>query len=390
MIIQSTSEDIIKSATTNLDICQFYDLSIYDFNMESLYQKLKVYLTNRFGNNKLCFDFSERLVFHHYDHDFYLNKEFPGLTLYNLQLILKELGIPNYFCRIVTNLPNYSKYTQLAQQILTSDPCAITPITTSYFHINEINDIDLNIKDIDRPFVVGSRLSRFHRTIFVAKLFANNLQNKGYVNYYNIKDPHDFYNDFVVDPIKSTTPCHFIYSVPFTRSNSDVVLRSNKNQNLVKDFQKTVLSFNNLKDDDLSDKTYAAKYHQGVAFQKALVYVGLESVIDCPEVFLNQISFKGIQIKRPFIIFGCLGTINHLQNLGFKTFSEFWDEGYDFEEDIESRIDKILNILENLASMTVSDWQDMLLKMQPILEYNFNHYRNTFPEQEFSKISKGL
>lgn len=379
-------EEIVKSANPSINVCQFYDLINYDSNMELLYSNIKNYLDNKFNGNT-CFANNDRIVFFHYDHDFFLNKNLPGLTLYNLQLILRELDVPNYFCRIITNLPNYEHYTKLAQQQLTSDPCHIKSITSSLFHINQIKDIELNVNQIQRPFVVGSRLSRFHRTFFVSKIFHKQLENVGFVNYYNILAENDQSQHVSAEDTTLKTPCTFLYSSPFNRNNPEVIIRHENNRRIVGDFQNLFNSFTNLKDDNLSDKHYAAKQHQGLAFQQALVYVGLESVINCPEPFINEISFKGIQIKRPFIIFGTKGVIKHLKSLGFKTFDQYWSEEYDNIDDMESRVDAIIDILENLP---INQMQDLIQDMLPILEYNFNHYKNYFAAQELKKISIGL
>ena len=41
--------------------------------------------------------------------------------------------------------------------------------------------------------------------------------------------------------------------------------------------------------------------------------------------------------------------LKYLKKLGFKTFSDWWDESYDEEQDLEKRIDKIVFILKRLS-----------------------------------------
>ena len=45
-------------------------------------------------------------------------------------------------------------------------------------------------------------------------------------------------------------------------------------------------------------------------------------------VFISEKTFKCLAVKHPFIIFGRPGTIKGLKQLGFKTFSPFFDESY--------------------------------------------------------------
>ena len=75
-----------------------FDLYKYANSMHTLYYELETFLKNYFGDSPIKFNDNERIVFNQPDLDFYISNEFPGFSLYNLQLILRELDIPNYFC----------------------------------------------------------------------------------------------------------------------------------------------------------------------------------------------------------------------------------------------------------------------------------------------------
>ena len=116
--------------------------------------------------------------------------------------------------------------------------------------------------------------------------------------------------------------------------------------------------------------------------QKALVYIGLETAAKYPTAFQSNISFKGISQKRPFIIFGSPGCIKLLKDQGFQTFDRWWDESYDDEQDLEKRLDMIIEIIKHLAELDVEKLHIMFEEMQSILEYNHQHFISEFVKQE--------
>ena len=385
--------DILNERSPLINVCRYYDLLNYDFNMGLLYTDLKNYIDYRFPDGYVNFGNNERLVFLHCDHDFFVNNSSPGFTLYNLQLILRELNIPNYFCRIISHLPNYQKYTDLACNALTRDPASIKAITSVYTKLTPtVNNIELHSTKIKKLFSIGSRLSRFHRTYFMSQIFDKKLEDYGFINYYNIADANDNINQ-VTDSIIATqnnNPCHFLYSVPFSRHCPEIVVKNTKNRTVVDNFQKSTLSYSNCTPlNIISNKTNSVSY-QWLELQNSLIYVGLEAAINCPEPYNDEIGFKSIGIKRPFILFGTPGLLSHLRSLGFKTFNDFWDEGYDNINDMEDRVDAITLVLSRLSNRSVNDLQQMAADMGPILEYNFDHLKNILPQQEFNKIIAGI
>lgn len=95
-------------------------------------------------------------------------------------------------------------------------------------------------------------------------------------------------------------------------------------------------------------------------------------------MFLNEKTFKPIACLQPFIINGIPGSLKHLRELGFKTFSDWWDESYDLETDVEKRIDKIAELTLNLAEKSHKELADMHFDMYDVLKHNVNVLRK-FP-----------
>ena len=376
-----------------IDILKTYELCNYDFDMFKLYLELKDFVDSRFFGD-INFRPHERIVFIHRDLDFFISNNYPGFTLYNLQLILKKLNISNFFCAVISNIPDYQHHTDMVGKILNPTDVPLRGISSLLFITRFFNSVasetKLNTNQITHPFISLSRLSRFHRTFFTAKLFENNLQTSGLVSYHNIPDSADHHRIDITRTNHPSLDFSFLYAVPFRRENSELILTQQQNQQLVENFQSTVPSYINFTDDNnISSKTTSI-YFQNSVIQNALVFVGLETSVVYPFPFASTISFKGIADKRPFIIFGAPGILKYLHDLGFKTFDRWWDESYDLESDVETRADMIIKILNQLSTYSQSYLQKLCLEMSEILEYNYQHLLGTFVLQEKEKISNGL
>lgn len=108
----------------------------------------------------------------------------------------------------------------------------------------------------------------------------------------------------------------------------------------------------------------------------ALLYQDIFCEIVCETFFSGKTFFMTEKIlrpmffKRPFVIQGPKYFLKNLQMLGFKTFSQWWDEGYD-QDHHDSRYETITNNIHWIGSQssdTISSWYD---QMQPILEHNY-------------------
>jgi len=121
-------------------------------------------------------------------------------------------------------------------------------------------------------------------------------------------------------------------------------------------------------------------------WKSALVNVVSETVTNGK--FLSEKIWKPIIGKRPFLLLGPPGSMRGLQDLGFKTFEDFWDEGYNDWRQADAKrynqlddaksIDEICKILKELQSYSSDQLTRMYNDMEPILEHNYNHFFNQF------------
>jgi len=102
-------------------------------------------------------------------------------------------------------------------------------------------------------------------------------------------------------------------------------------------------------------------------------------------LFLSEKTFKPMLYNHPIMIFGQPKLNTALEQVGFKTYSKYFDINFDHIEDHVNRIDMQIAQLEvlndQLSSMTVSQKVDWLLQGRDILEHN----KEALLAQEFNK-----
>lgn len=96
-----------------------------------------------------------------------------------------------------------------------------------------------------------------------------------------------------------------------------------------------------------------------------------ESNFAHPFPMFSEKVINAMKAGRPFIVASSAGTLQYLRQHGFKTFSEFWDESYDLEENHELRLQKILDLVDDIDRMSIDELKELYSKIKPTVEYNF-------------------
>jgi len=149
--------------------------------------------------------------------------------------------------------------------------------------------------------------------------------------------------------------------------------------------------------DILKNDDYLYKLNTDVFF-KTKVNIVPETFLDYIEddrfddtIHITEKTWKPIYMGVPFVISATNGHLNRLHQMGFKTFGDIIDESYDFEEDVDIKLDKIISAAKELAEK----WNTK--EVLEILEYNkalfksIEHKQNivdTMFVNDFTKIFK--
>lgn len=101
--------------------------------------------------------------------------------------------------------------------------------------------------------------------------------------------------------------------------------------------------------------------------------------------YMSEKIFKPIANLQPFINIGSPHTLTELKKLGFKTFSDFWDESYDTELNPIKRMEKIENLITYLSEISMDELHNLYYSILPICIYN---QQKLFEYQDDKKIDK--
>jgi len=121
-------------------------------------------------------------------------------------------------------------------------------------------------------------------------------------------------------------------------------------------------------------------------YQDSLISIVTETNFDLEEVTLTEKAFKPAKEKHPFILVGGQGSLKAMREEGFMTFGQFWDESYDNLIDWQQRLNKIIEISEQIGKWDDNQIIDFKRKVQPILEHNYNVLKNSSTKHVAEKI----
>ena len=106
-------------------------------------------------------------------------------------------------------------------------------------------------------------------------------------------------------------------------------------------------------------------------YQNILIDIVSETFIKGKMFNPTEKTSRPMLLKKPFIVMGSQNYLDYLHQMGFKTFGDFWSENYDGYESKERYI-RILELIDNLASKSKTELEQMYLDMQYNLDYNYN------------------
>jgi hypothetical protein len=86
--------------------------------------------------------------------------------------------------------------------------------------------------------------------------------------------------------------------------------------------------------------------------------------------YIDEKIWRPILMRTPFVVHGPQNFLPRLRALGFRTFEQWWDQGYS-EDPPDYQLPQIVQIIDQISSLTVSQLQSMYTDMQPVLEHNY-------------------
>jgi hypothetical protein len=89
------------------------------------------------------------------------------------------------------------------------------------------------------------------------------------------------------------------------------------------------------------------------------------------DLFVTEKTFKPIAFLHPFLVCGMQGTLKFLQDNGFETYDNIFDESYDSMPFFEDRLDIIYN---NIVNFNKEKYLDLLTEQK--IKHNYDRFYN--------------
>lgn len=211
--------------------------------------------------------------------------------------------------------------------------------------------------------------------------------------------PHRLELGLFLESLNLVERCYLSFSNAHIEQPTETFLRQAMHQRIVQRYSCAgindvhLYSFNNKLplvldgETDINQMCSDQDHRSRPYYQNSLVSIITETNFHENEVTMTEKSFKPFKEKHPFVSVAGPGALQYLRDLGFKTFSEFWDESYDTELNPEQRMIKIGDVLETIGSWNNEQILDFRRRVKPILEHNFNVIKNLNNDNLVHKIT---
>jgi hypothetical protein len=87
--------------------------------------------------------------------------------------------------------------------------------------------------------------------------------------------------------------------------------------------------------------------------------------------YVDEKIWRPVLMRTPFMAQSSQGFVANLQRLGFRTFDNYWDEGYS-QDPVNCQVPAMRANIDRISQLSVLQLQSMYADMQPILEHNYN------------------
>lgn len=111
-------------------------------------------------------------------------------------------------------------------------------------------------------------------------------------------------------------------------------------------------------------------------YEQTNIEVVLETLFDDSRLHLTEKSLRPIACGQPFILVATHGSLEYLRKYGFKTFGHIWNEDYDLETDPCARLDKVVELMREIADWEADVFESKMKAAQEIAQYNHQWFHS--------------
>ena len=237
--------------------------------------------------------------------------------------------------------------------------CEFLPIYASNLKRETRKGLKYNPGPRHKDFLCFNRRYRDHRIMFGLMLEKYNLLDKFYFSLDKIRPESgkDFLNCVIEDK--------YLEVDPRLGLNQEIVDSLYNKLPLVLD----TTDFNGLNSTLVTDAI-------SNLYNTSLVHIISETNFFTPVIHQTEKTIKPISNLQPFIMLGSPNSLKSIKDMGFKTFSKFWDESYDIEYDNNVRLLKITELCKTISEWSPQRKIDFTCEVKEIVDYNYNQFMN--------------
>ena len=222
----------------------------------------------------------------------------------------------------------------------------------SPFHlVNTLGNVPVVDKSIKSHFGMFVRRSDWARLYLASALHSKHL-HKSVITYH-----YDFENEWHSNHFGLDTLVSEIGPAAAINAVSSIM-------------QSMPITLSDFADDHVRNPTDLADY-----YTEFLIEIVSETYLSGRTFFPTEKTWRPIMLKTPFLVNGPCNYLENLRRLGFKTFSQWWDESYDWQPG-KTKIEEIVKIIDMMALKSVQELEVMYNEMLPTLEHNYTVLKN--------------
>jgi hypothetical protein len=243
---------------------------------------------------------------------------------------------------------------------------------TSTVHSNPfISAVELGHKPWLATALLGGWLP--NRGLLIHEMNARGLLEKCLVNYFDRSQ----FTEQERQQYKSQYPeSAFNYRTPELDQLDDSVFLKFAFDNL----DKTINTCRPLPDSIPGQHAWISQLIPRNIYNSAYISIVAETEAESDTFFISEKITRPLLVGHPFVVLGCVGYLQSLRDLGFRTFSPWLDESYDLVTDTKKRIGAIVDTVDQFAKLTDLQRQQVCAEMQSAVEHN----RRLIKDQQWS------
>lgn len=121
--------------------------------------------------------------------------------------------------------------------------------------------------------------------------------------------------------------------------------------------------------------------HMKEFYESSLINVVTETTCDSYALQISEKTYKPIFYLQPFILVNSPGSLKYLKKVGYKTFSNFFDEGYDEIGAQRERLERIGLLCKEINEWSTDTKKKFFEETKPIVNHNLQVLYDVFPKK---------